>query len=1043
MAKLKVVFIFCCFILCKGFIANAQKVVTGLVTDKNKEPLIGVGILVKNTTQRVVTDVSGKFSVRSSSTDDVLIVSYIGFKTVEIKIGTNTTLSIVLDQDVKSLDEIVVVGYGEVKQRDLTGSVSSVNLEDLTKVPVGRFDDALAGRIAGVSVTSQEGMPGTEQHVVIRGTNSVTQSNTPLYVIDGFPTEEAINNSISPSDIESITVLKDASATAIYGARAANGVVVVTTKKGKLGKPAINYNGSFGLSHIARKKELMNTYEFVKLQQETMTPADFSSRYLVNDKTSREDYVDYPTIDWQDLIFKQAATQNHNLSIGGGNQNTRYYVSFGAFDQDGIIKNTNYKRYQGRVYLDQKVNDKLRFNVNANYSNFTITGESPSQVQYSNSANLIRNVWSYRPLSTREYFDITQEMIDETIATSSDMRINPLFIVNEEYRKRYNYQARVNGNLDYLITKGLKLRISGGLTKNDMRNNFFNNSRTRSGNPFRDLGVNARVLDNGSTTWLNENTLTYNSTFDKKRYHSYDVLIGQTMQSSKTESMDQTIIQIPDETLGMAGIGLGEVQRLINNLTEWRLNSYIARFNYKYRSKYYFTATFRADGSSKFPEHNRWGYFQSVAGAWNVSQEDFVKNLTFLSNLKLRASWGLTGNNRIPDFTYWTNVRTVKFDEGQIPQTTYPFGGVNSYGSIVTSPGNPNLKWETTAQTDVGIDMSLFNQKVNLTVDMYRKNTSDLLLNANIPTSTGFQSALLNIGEIRNEGLEITIDNTNLTTPNFKWSTSFNISFNRNKVMALSGDQESLISIISYSNAYIARVGQPLGMLYGLEYMGTYKYDDFDALADGTYRLKGHIQDNGAARAAIQPGDSKYRDINGDGIINSLDATVLGRGYPIHFGGLTNRFEYKNFDLNVFFTWNYGNEILFADRLTFMRTRQEINVNKFADFANRWTPDNPTSDIPRAKDSGLANYSSYDVEDGSFLRLANVQLGYELPSSVLRRLKVKKVNVFVSGQNLWLLTNYSGYDPEVSTKHTALTPAYDSSAYPKSKVFNFGINVNF
>jgi len=1030
------------------FIAFSQKIsaqtkFNGKVVDRHKAPLIGVSI--KNLTNKTtaITDQQGSFTISITSVADVLEFVYIGYKPAKIIANVKQPVEVILEEDLKVLEEVVVVAYGEVKQKDLTGAVGTVNMTDMNKAPVARFDDALSGRIAGVAVTSTEGMPGTDQHIVIRGTNSITQSNTPLYVIDGFPTEESVSNSVSPADIESITVLKDASATAIYGARAANGVVVITTKKGKVGTPIVNYDGTFGVANITKEIPLLNAYEFVKLQKEILTDADFTARYLSGTQTTLEDYRNVPTVNWQDLIFVTAPMQTHNISLAGGTQNTRYNVSFSAYDQDGIIKNTNYTRYQGRAFLDQKITSKVKFNVNLNYARYIQTGESPSQEQLSNSANLIRNVWSYRPISSINDFDILDEMIDESISSASDLRINPLFIVNEEYRKRNTNQVRINGNLEYEIIKGLKLRIAGGFSNSDFTNDIFNNSRTRSGNRFRSEGVNASVRNNNDFTWLNENTLTYNGYFDKRRMHSYDVLVGQTIQGSNNRSLYQRVVNIPNEDLGMAGIGLGSVQQLNNNIAQWRLNSFISRFNYKYKSKYYFTATLRADGSSKFPKDNRWGYFPSMAAAWNMAEETFLKNVKFISAAKLRASWGKTGNNRISEYSFWTNVKALRNAEGGIAATAYVFDNNIAQGTIVTSPGNTGLKWETTAQTDLGLDLSLFKQKLNVAIDMYRKNTSDLLLNANLPPSFGFSTALMNIGKVRNEGIEITIDNTNISNKNFNWSTAFNISFNRNKVLELARNEESLVSIISYSNSYIARLGQPMGMLYGYVYEGTYKYEDFDKMPNGTYVLKAEVPDNGTARIGIRPGDIRFRDINGDGKINDEDATVIGSGIPKHYGGITNRFQYKSFDLNIFFSWKYGNDILFADKSTFLRAKNETNNNRFADYANRWTIENPTSDIPRVGGWGAGDFSTFEVEDGSFLRLSTVQLGYNLPSSITNKLSLKKARVYLSGQNLWILSNYSGYDPEVSTKHTALSPGFDSSAYPKSRLYSFGINISF
>lgn len=1038
---LSVRFVILMFMLVLSSICNAQFKISGNVVNAENEPLIGVSVKIKDTNKGTISDLDGKFELPVEK-GQILLFSYIGFQNSEIKIQENKSLKVILYESTTSLNEIVVVGYSEVKHKDLTGSVGVANIGDMSKANVANFDESLAGRIAGVQVTSNEGMPGGEMNIVVRGNNSVTQSNSPLYVIDGFPIEDNVTNSINPSDIESISILKDASATAIYGARGANGVVIITSKKGVIGKTRVAFDASCGFSNVTKKIELMDAYEFVKLQSEIYSPADFQARYL-KDGMTLEDYKNVRSIDWQDYIFQLAPIQSYSINASGGNLQTKYNGTLSVYDQDGIIKNSNYTRYQGRLSLDQKVTDKTKLNVNVNYARITQTGDSPSQTNYSGSANLLPNTWSYRPFASFDGYDVLDNLTDDVVNASSDYRINPVYIVNYEYRKQFTNNLRANTYLEYEILKDLKLKVSGGWTTNNYRYEQFNGTKTRTGNPYRSEGVNASVQNRETNSWVNENTLTYKNYFDENQKHYFDVLIGQTMQGGGYRNFYQRVTQIPKEELGIDGMSEGTLQKITSTSADWRLMSYLSRINYIFNEKYYATATFRADGSSKFPSTNRWGYFPSFSLAWNVHKEDFLKNMIFLSAFKLRTSWGQTGNNRISEYAYYAQKQSLLAREGLDYSTEYPFDNSNTSGYVITNPGNLKLKWETTTQWDAGVDVGLFDDKIKLTVDAYSKETDGLLLSTNLAPSFGFTLGTMNIGKVRNQGLEITIDTRNIKTRDFEWTSNFNISFNQNKVLLLADNQESLVSIISYSNAYIAKIGQPMGQMYGYIYEGTYKYDDFNKLPDGTYVLKDEIADNGTDRTGIQPGDIKFKDINGDRVVNNKDATVIGRGTPIHVGGFSNTFKYKDFDLNVFLQWSYGNDILNANKLNFARGKSEKDYNRWQVYANRWTPENPNSDIPRVGGWGSGVYSSYEIEDGSFLRLKTLSVGYNFPRKILKKLSLRTLRLYTTAQNLFTWSQYSGYDPEVSTKNTALTPGFDWSAYPRAMTCTFGLNVVF
>ncbi len=1050
------------FFLFSVTVAMAQVLVRGTVVDQTGESVIGASIQVKGTTQGTITDIDGKFSLGVPDKKSVIVVSFIGYATKELQVDTSKPMSIVLEEDAKVLDEVVVVGYQEVKKKDLTGSVAKADMKELLNTPVGSFDQTLGGRIAGVNVSSSEGTPGGTMNIVIRGNNSLTQDNSPLYVIDGFPVEDAaIASTINPSDIESLDILKDASATAIYGARGANGVVIITTKKGKIGKAQITYDGSVTMQNVTRKIPMMDAYEFVKLQTEMypQAAANSSGGYLMeyNGKQwTLEHYRNIFQYDWQDEIMRTAWQQNHNVRINGGTEGVRYNASLSYYDQDGILLNSGYERFQGRLNTVIR-RDKLDVSLTANYSRSVQTGSTPSETSYSGMNNLFFSVWGYRPITypNKSMESLLNDVMDDAIDSTNDYRFNPIRSLKEEYRKYYINNLQLNGYVAYDILKGLKLKISGGYTYDARKNDQFNNSKTRYGGPTSTDKVNGQIIRNERLTWLNENTLTYQTNIKNK--HFFNALAGVTFQNSDYEYYSLKATHIPNESLGMAGLSDGTLAASSSLKSSWSMMSYLARLNYNYKSKYYATASFRADGSSKFSKENRYGYFPSGSLAWNFMEEDFMKPLSkVLDSGKLRVSWGLTGNNRIGEYDYYALLEVLKsrtgdyISNGSVPSGAYPFDNDNTnVGVVPTSLANNDLKWETTEQWNVGLDLSLFKERVNITADIYRKTTRDLLLDASIPLSSGFYSATKNIGKVRNDGLELSLSTVNVQTKDFTWTTDFNISFNRNKVLELSENQLSLLTAATFDQnynsqpSYISMVGMPMGMMYGYLYEGTYKYDDF-IQSGNSYTLKAGVP-YFSTEANTQPGMPKYKDLNGDGIIDSNDRTIIGRGLPIHTGGFTNSFTYKGFDLSVFFQWSYGNDILNANRLFFESSNNmQRELNQYASYADRWTPENPDSDIPAATQSSSNRvFSSRVIEDGSFLRLKTVTLGYTFPKAMIAKAHLSNVRLYLAAQNLWTWTSYSGYDPEVSVRNSALTPGLDFSSYPRAYTVSFGVNLGF
>ncbi|WP_300798942.1 TonB-dependent receptor [uncultured Alistipes sp.] len=1026
----------------------AQNTVVGRVVDTNDVPLIGVNVVVKGTTTGTTTGIDGNYTIKVGE-NQTLIFSYLGYTTVEQPVGKRTAINVKMAEEATQLGavEIVNIGYGTTTRRDLTGSVAKADLGTMMKANVTNFDQALSGRIAGVVVTTGDGSLGAEANITIRGNNSLTQSNAPLYIIDGFPSEGSFATSINPADIESIDVLKDASATAIYGARGANGVIVINTKRGKEGKPTVNFSASFSLNRIANKVDLMDSYEFVRLQEELIAASTMeNSYYSYSEELGRnltlDDYRNIEAIDWQDKLYRTAYQQNYNVSLSGGNkEGLRYNVGFSALDQDGIIIRSNFQRYQGKANFTLPISKKLTLNVNANYSRTATNGVNPTTAQTTSSSSgwLMYSVWGYRPV-TPPGQDILDSMLDEAVDGSNDYRFNPVKTAKNEYRKTLVDYLNSNIALTWKITPELTFKTTGGYVLNKRRREEFNGSETYTGYPGSPSGkgVNGSIYWTDQSSWSNENTLNYKRRFG--RNHNVDLMAGLSFQGQNYTYDGVSATQITSEELGIAGIHTGNYQKVQSNYYDWRMMSMFLRANYNFRYKYYLTFSFRADGSSKFPTDNRWGYFPSVGASWNFNRENLLKNSEWLNNGKLRFSWGLTGNNRTQ--TPYDFYQQITVNPGSSGSLDYVFDGERVPGYYVSNMANEKLKWETTEQWNVGIDLGFFDDRLKVTADWYDKVTHDLLLYALLPGSSGYEQGMLNIGKIRNRGFEFTLETVNIKTRQFQWSTSFNIAFNRNRILALVDGQNTLQTAVTWDTRfnsqfpYISQVGKPTGMMYGFIYEGTYKPEDFDAdgnLLDGIPSYKGN---------KAQPGDLRYRDMNGDGKIDDYDRTIIGCGQPLHTGGFGNTFTWKNFDLNIFFTWSYGNDILNANRLIF-ESGYKSQTNQLASFADRWTPENPTSNIPRTNATGNEEYSSRIIEDGSFLRLKNVSLGYSFGGRGIRKAGISSLRIYVSADNIWTLTNYSGPDPEVSTRNSVLTPGFDWSAYPRAYGFTAGVNISF
>ncbi len=1022
--------------------------ISGTILDQRGSPLRGVSVVQKNTNKTTVSDEKGKFSLAVDNGNSVIVFSFLGFQKEEVSVSGRKTINIILKDQINQLDETVVIGYGTQTKKDLTGSVGTVKVEELTLAPTINFMDAMAGRVAGVQIKTGDGQPGELPNVIIRGPGSLTQDPSPLYVIDGFPLEDFHSSSINNDDIESISVLKDASATAIYGARAANGVIVIETKKGKAGKTVVTVNTNTGFQQIRKTVDVMDAYEFVKYQDE-LRPEVAKFRYFQNGKTL-DSYKGAPAADWQDKVFREGFFNSLNIAARGGDVKTQFALSGSLNTQDGIVINTGTERKQARLALNHSLSSKIKFGVTTNFSNtknYGVQTALPTTDFPSSPSNyLFYSAWGYRPVSGRDDLDLTLDDVDD-VSNPDDpntRRVNPVALAKNSYQHATINANSINAHLTYTFNRSLFFKTTVNTAKTTRLYENFYNSKTPRGLPIpqNNRGVQADLTNMETDVWSNENTLNYNKLFIKK--HKVDALVGFSSQKTKSNLYGILVQDIPNEELGMSGIEEGTEYDSKSARSDFTMASFFGRLNYSYLSKYYFTATFRADGTSKFAPQNRWAYFPSAAVSWNIKEESFLKNVSFISNSKLRASVGLTGNNRVSEFGYLPSYSLPMY-------AAYSFGnGIPSKGIVPNELGNDGLKWEKSEQIDLGYDLGLFNNKIELTVDLYKKTTRDLILRADLPLILGYQSVYQNIGELENKGLEISLTTANYKVGDFSWNSNFNISFNRNKILALARNQERMTNNILFNANYnehlfISKIGEPAGQFFGYEWLGNYQYADFDEVATDQYVLKAGVPYYGNDKSFIKPGDIKYADLNGDGYVNDMDRTVIGNPQPKHIGGFTNNFTYKNFDLSVFLQWVYGNKIYNANRLVLEGNGLGVtDLNQYATYVDRWTPENQNNKLFRTWGQGpMGFHSTRVVEDGSFLRLKTVSLGYRFLPKVINKLYLADLRLFVSGQNLLTWTNYSGFDPEVAVRNTVLTSGLDYSAYPQAKTFVFGINAKF
>ncbi|ALJ04472.1 hypothetical protein APS56_04655 [Pseudalgibacter alginicilyticus] len=1036
------------FVALCSYSAYAQVItVTGVVTDEVGLPLPGANVLETGTLNGATTDFDGKYTIQAKQGVS-LTFSYVGYKTIVQPIENKSIINISLKPDLQQLDDVLLIGYGSVQKKDLTGSVASVKMDKLTEAPVANFDEALAGRVAGVQVSAGGGEPGEGMNIVIRGGNTVNGDNSPLYVMDGFIIENFNPSIVDPSDIESMSVLKDASATAIYGVRGANGVIIITTKRAKSGKTKITYESRLDVKNVTKTLDVLEPYDFLKLSSE-INESSTTTRFfsIFDDDLGQsvqvgdiEDYVGVEGKNWQDEAFRTAYSKTHKLNISSGTDVTRFNASINAVEDQGSLLNSEYNRLNGRITVNHKVNDKLDATVDVLYTNYIQEGLDTNG---SSSYSFLRSLITYNNVANK--FIDYPEGVDPLAQVNDDydgfnvVVWHPIVSLENEYRKRENDQFIGNLSLKYKLTSDFTLETKASFSRQFRTTGIFNNSQTVYGRLLSKIdGINGSLYEQKWKNFSTVNTINY-----KKRInnHSIDGLLGVTLNIRKNSSTYFRSIDIPQylEALGINSLDGGTLDSSDDNngTDESRIFSVLGRINYGYKGKYLFTASLRRDGSSNFPEQNRIGYFPSAAVSWNADREEFIKNLNVFSQLKFKAGYGKTGNDRIPS--------TARFEFLTDADASYFYGGETVQGQRPTSYGaNPNLFWETTEQYNLGLDMGFFEDRLSLLVEVYQKDTNDLLINADAALSQGYSSIWTNSGQVRNKGLEFSLNTVNIKSKNFQWTSDFNISFNQNTIVSLPESkpifgQPNYYWLLS-TNQYIVEEGKALGNMFGYVSDGVYQPEDFENYDPdaSTHTLLG----GQPSYRSHQPGDEKYKDLDGDGVITGGDKTIIGNGLPKHFGGFGNTFTYKNFQLSTFLQWSYGNDILNANRLV-LESMDRPNQNQLATTLNRWTPENQDTDMHRANGQGFQDISSRIVEDGSYIRLKTVNFSYKFNKEAIEKLKLNSLELYLSGQNLITWTDYSGFDPEVSVASSLITPGIDYSAYPKHRTFSLGLKVSF
>jgi TonB-dependent starch-binding outer membrane protein SusC len=1090
--------------LCVNIARSQTRTVSGrVISDSTKHPLSGISVNIKGTANGTSTNNEGQYSITLPSDGNaVLVFSSIGYNNQEVAVGQKTTINVSLTTAYSAISEIVIIGYQPVKKKDLLASASSISAKDIKDNPLNNAAEVLQGRLAGVQVTLSEGAPGADAVINIRGRGSITQNGDPLYVVDGIPMDNALTV-LNPQDIETLNVLKDAASTAIYGSRGANGVVVITTKGGKNtnGKTNVSYNMYYGVQQLAQKIPMMNAYDYVLYQYDrAWWLGDTSStgviRKYIGLPTNYDTiatYKDNRSFDWQERTMgKNAPQSSHNVTVSGGNVNTTYNLSLTANKQDGILINSDLDRKIAAFRLDHKANDRFKFGVNTRYTHQLINGAGTSDAR-GGGANRLKQYTRYKPLiMPGEEEDTYDPALDLNNAGNGFNILNPILLAQAETRRRYYTQLILSGYFQFNILKNLSFRSTAAYTVNTTRNKSFddtltNNAKTNNKQP-------VVVLDNIQSVQItNSNVLTYSNSSLFGSKHSFSILAGQEIQNT-TGNGDRTELRYfpigikADEAFNNLQLAApstpGYIQPVPSSAeVPVTLASFFSTIDYNYAQKYYAKFTVRADGSSIFGEKHTWGYFPSGVFSWRVSREEFFPQSTPINDLRLRMSYGTSGNNRITPFSYRTQY-SVPVNGGY---------GLNGALNGVYNPlnlGNPDLKWESQVAQNVGLDISLWNERVTLTIDAYSNKSNNLLLYQFIPSSSGYTQQFQNVGSTRNRGMEIQLGATIVRTKQFSWSGNFNIAFNKNKITSLGRSDQILrnsgwFSSTNFPHDYILKVGDEVGAMYGYVNDGFYTVEDFTAApysnpAYPEYNTIYSLNPKVASAAGIlanpvQPGSPKFKDLNEDGKIDAdNDRTIIGHAQPKFFGGVNQTFTYKGFDLNIFCNFVYGSQVFNANKLEYSSAYgSEVNLLNIDNGRWRMTDENGnhvqrvlnvggvTSIIgadpatlaavnsnasiwfPSTSTNGFYS-QSFAIEDGSYLRINNVTLGYNIPKSILSKVKVSQFRLYATVNNLAILTGYTGYDPDASTRRAdATTPGVDYAAYPRARTFVAGLNITF
>ncbi|MGE9314941.1 SusC/RagA family TonB-linked outer membrane protein [Niabella sp. CJ426] len=986
--------------------ATINSVLEGTIVDETTNlPLDGANINIEGTTNQTTTNEKGQFVLRTGQKFPYnIIITFIGYDK-KIVLAGGSPVSVRLKPASNELEDVVVVGYGTQKKTDLTGAVSSVS-QTAIRQPLSSIDQALKGASSGVQVTQTSGQPGGGVSIRIRGGSSVQGGNEPLYVIDGFPVYNNSNTTgvtrgasvnplagINPSDIDRIDILKDAAATAIYGSRGANGVVIITTKKGSPRKGAISYEGSFGIQNVQKKIDVLNAKEFAVLRNEVLfdsRPAGGQFQYLTQQQI---DALGEGT-NWQNEAFQQAPMQNHQISVSGGSNNTQYFLSGNYNFQEGILKHTDFSRIAIRANVNAKPISKLTISANITASKADANVAPPG---------IIGSLLIMPPTAT-----IYEPNGSYTLRNPfENIFANPIAALNETQNKLSTIRFLGTGYAEYEVIKGLKAKVLLGTDVNNDKEKYYIPSTIYEG---ATTGGQASLGNATTYSWLNENTLTYSKEFGKS---SLTALVGFTQQESANERFTAGSQAFVTDDLSYNNLESGSVLiRPTSNTFDWVLHSYLSRVSYSYDGLYYLTASIRRDGSSRFGRNNKWGNFPSLSAAWNISNESFFERLqSAISDLKFRASFGTTGNLEIGQYQSLATLYTLN----------YLLGGNIINGFAPQRIANDNLGWEKTYQYNAGLDLGIWHNRLSFSIDAYYKKTTDLLLNVEIPWTTGYASSLQNFGSVENRGLELGLKSKNIAG-HFVWNSDFNISFNRNSVTKIGNNAQSYVS-----GNYIIQVGKPLGTFYGTVTDGI--------LQTGEETEKGKFTGNATPKA----GDRLYKDINGDGTFTTAaDRAIIGNAQPDFIFGFINTFSWKGFDLSLFLQGTYGNKIINSNRQTLEMFTGQQNASTAA--LQRWTPQNPSTTMPRAKLDPAPIFSDRFVEDGSFLRVKDITLSYALPASLLDRIRISSVSFYVTGQNLHTFTRYTGFDPEVTSGNN-VSPGTDSGIYPLAKSVVAGLRI--